>query len=46
MYLGSESYSMFKTGKDSNVYIYNEIKVLVPCSEVIEAEKIIADLEL
>jgi hypothetical protein len=46
MYLGSEAYSMFKAGEDSNIYIYNEFKVLVPCSEVTEAEKIITELEL
>lgn len=46
MYLGNESYSMFNAGEGSNVYIYNEIKVLVPCSEVLEAEKIKKELEL
>ena len=45
MYLGA-SYSMFKTGEDSNAFIYHEIKILVPCSEVLEAEKIILELEL
>jgi hypothetical protein len=46
MYLGSEAYSMFKSGEDSGAYIYNEIKILVPCSEVLEAEKIIRELDL
>jgi len=46
LYIGSENYSVFSTGDQSKFFIHNEIKVMVPCSEVLEAEKIISGLEL
>ena len=46
MHLGGTDYSMFRADGDFNGHILNEIKVLVPCSEVLEAEKVISELDL
>jgi RNA polymerase subunit RPABC4/transcription elongation factor Spt4 len=46
MHLGGTDYSLFRASGDFNGHIINEIKVMVPCSEVLSAEKIIIELEL
>lgn len=46
MHLGGTDYSMFTASGDFNGHIINEVKVMVPCSEVLEAEKIITELNL
>ena len=46
MHLGGTDYSLFRASGDFDGHIINEIKVMVPCSEVLDAEKIITDLEL
>ena len=46
MHLGGTDYSLFRASGDFNGHIINEIKLLVPCSEVLEAEKIISKLKL
>jgi len=42
---GDGGYSLFAAGGDPNGKLINEIKLMVPCSEVLQAEKIIDDLE-
>ncbi|MEJ2103889.1 MAG: hypothetical protein P8X47_04845 [Ignavibacteriaceae bacterium] len=46
MHLGGTDYSLFRASGDFNGHIINEIKLMVPCSEVLDAEKIISELEL
>jgi hypothetical protein len=46
MHLGGTDYSLFRASGDFNGHIINEIKLLVPCPEVLSAEKIISELEL
>ena len=46
MHLGGTDYSLFRASGDFNGHIINEIKLMVLCSEVLEAEKIISELEL
>lgn len=43
--LGGADYSMFKSSGTSNEHTLSEIKLLVPCSEVLQAEKIIDEFE-
>lgn len=45
LHLGGADYSLFRASGDSNGHIINEIKLLVPCTEVLQAEKIIDELE-
>lgn len=46
MHLGGSDYSLFRASGDFNGHIINEVKVMVPCSEVLEAEKIIEELDV
>jgi len=46
MHLGGSDYSLFRPSGDYDGHLINEIKVLVPCTEVSDAEKIIAELDL
>jgi hypothetical protein len=46
MHLGGTDYSLFRASGDFNGHIINEVKLLVPCSEVLAAEKIISELDL
>lgn len=43
--IGADNYNLFRAGGDSAGHIINEIKLMVPCSEVLQAEKIIDELE-
>lgn len=43
MHLGGSDYSLFRASGDW--HIINEIKLMVPCSEVLVAEKTISELE-
>lgn len=43
--LGGIDYSLFRASGDANEHLINEIKLMVPCSEVLQAEKIIDDLD-
>ena len=43
---GGTDYSLFRASGDFNGHIINEIKLMVLCSEVLEAEKIISELKL
>ena len=43
--LGGVEYSLFRASGEFNGHIINEIKLMVPCDEVLQAEKIIDDLE-
>ena len=43
--LGGGDYTLFRTSGDPRGQIINEIKLMVPCSEVLLAEKIIDELE-
>ncbi len=45
MHLGGSDHSLFRASGDSQNVIINEIKLVVPCSEVLEAEKIIKEIE-
>lgn len=44
--LGGVDYSLFNASGDFDGHIINEIKLMVPCQEVIQAEAILHDLEL
>ena len=46
MHLGGSNYSLFRASGDFDGHIINEIKLMVPGSEVLEAEKIIEELGL
>ncbi len=43
--LGGGDYTLFRASGDPNGHIINEIKLMVPCSEVLQAEKIIDELD-
>ena len=43
--LGGVDYSLFRASGDANGKLINEIKLMVPCSEVLQAEKIIDEIE-
>ena len=45
MHLGGTDYSLFRASGDFNGHIINEIKLMVPCGEVLEAEKLISEIE-
>lgn len=44
--LGGLDYSLYRASGEFDGHIINEIKIMVPLSEVIDAEKIIDELEL
>jgi hypothetical protein len=44
MHLGGTDYSLFRASGDFDGHIINEIKLMVPCSEVLEAEKLISEI--
>ena len=46
MQLGGSDYSLFRASGDFDGHIINEVKLMVPCSEVLSAEKIISELGL
>lgn len=46
MHLGGADYSLFRASGDSANVIINEIKLMVPFSEVVEAEEILSELEI
>lgn len=43
--LGGADYTSFNASGEYDGHIINEIKVLVPCQEVLKAEKLLRDLE-
>ena len=43
--MGGVDYSLFRASGEYNGHIINEIKLMVPCSEVLKAEKIIDEIE-
>jgi hypothetical protein len=43
--LGSGDYTLFRASGDAGGHIINEIKLMVPCSEVLVAEKIIDEID-
>ncbi len=43
--LGGIDYSLFRASGDANGHLINEIKLMVPCSEVLVAEKIIDEVK-
>lgn len=45
MHLGGSDYSLFRASGDSANHIINEIKLLVPFSEVLQAEEVLKELE-
>jgi hypothetical protein len=45
MQLGGIDYSLINISADSDNKVLNEIKLLVPCGEVIEAEKVINEIK-
>ena len=46
MHLGGSDYSLFNASGDFDGHLINEIKLMVPCSEVLDAEKIIKEIDL
>lgn len=42
---GSGDHTLFRASGEYDGHIVNEIKVMVPCQEVIQAEDILRDLE-
>ena len=46
MHLGGTDYSLFRASGDFNGHLINEIKLMVPCNEVLEAEKLITELNI
>lgn len=45
-HMGSGDYTLFRAPGEYIEHIINEIKVMAPLQEVIEAEKIISELEI
>lgn len=45
LHYGGINSSFFKSPNDTNNIIVNEIKLLVPCGEVLEAERIIGEIK-
>ena len=43
--LGGGDYSLFRASGDPKGHLINEIKLMVPCSEVLQAENIIDELD-
>lgn len=46
MHLGGSDYSLFRPSGDPKGHLINEIKLMVPCSEVLEAERLIEQLDV
>jgi len=46
MHLGGTDYSLFRAAGDYTGHILNEIKLMVPCNEVLEAKKLISELNI
>lgn len=46
LHLGGSDYSLFRASGDFDGHIINEIKLLVPCGEVLEAEKLILEINI
>ena len=46
MHLGGTDYSLFRASGDFDGHIINEIKLMVPCSEVLEAEKLLSEINI
>jgi hypothetical protein len=46
MHLGGTDYSLFQASGDFNGHLLNEIKLMVPCSEVLDAEKMISEFNI
>ncbi len=44
--LGGVNYNLYRASGDYDGHIINEVKVMVPCSEVKSAEKILAEFDL
>jgi len=45
LHLGGVDYSLFRASGDVNGHLVNEIKLMMPCYEVLQAEKIIEDID-
>ena len=45
LHLGGTDYSLFRASGDFNGHLLNEIKLMVPCGEVLEAEKFLAEMD-
>jgi hypothetical protein len=43
--IGGPDHTTFRASGEYDGHIINEVKVLVPCQEVLEAEKLLRDLE-
>jgi hypothetical protein len=43
--IGGSDYTLFRASGEYDGHIINEIKVMVPCSEVLEAEKVLHAIE-
>lgn len=44
--VGAPEYTLFRTAGDYDGHIVNEFKVMVPCGEVVEAERVLSELNL
>jgi hypothetical protein len=44
--LGGADYTLFRASGEYDGHIINEIKVMVPCQEVVEAERVLKKLDL
>jgi hypothetical protein len=44
--LGGPDYTLFRASGEYDGHIINEVKVMVPCQEVIKAEKVLRELEI
>lgn len=44
--IGGPDYTLFTASGDFDGHLINEIKVMVPCREVIQAEKVLSDLKI
>jgi len=45
LHLGGADYSLFRASGEFDGHIINEIKLMVPCSEVLQAEKFIDEID-
>jgi len=46
LHMGNADYTLFRAAGDYNGHTINELKVMVPCQEVLEAEQVLRDMEL
>lgn len=44
--LGGPDYTLFRASGDAGGHIINEIKVMVPCQEILKAEKVLKNLNI